>query len=197
MPGNCLLTPFLVQSQGRVLLNFSSSLCFRQRLSGNPQSQLGPFHEFRQGFYCGCLCMAVSGGHGLPCGFVRWDHPALHLPAQLCPHRAAPPLPSSPILTETRGQSVPDPPLLHLSSAEGEGLQVLGTAKQAGLLQALYLTLLKSSRLDRRALLRDFIGNLPPQRLLKQKLQSLTDIVNSKIFQSYGEKGHRGSWRHC
>ncbi|XP_068800109.1 dedicator of cytokinesis protein 2-like isoform X3 [Struthio camelus] len=34
-------------------------------------------------------------------------------------------------------------------------------------------------------LLRDFIGNLPPQRLLKQKLQSLTDIVNSKIFQSY------------
>ncbi|XP_009328538.1 PREDICTED: dedicator of cytokinesis protein 2-like [Pygoscelis adeliae] len=35
------------------------------------------------------------------------------------------------------------------------------------------------------ALLRDFIGNLPPQRLLKQKLQSLTDIVNSKIFQSY------------
>lgn len=38
-----------------------------------------------------------------------------------------------------------------------------------------------------RGLLRDFIGNLPPQRLLKQKLQSLTDIVNSKIFQSYGE----------
>nr|XP_009669678.1 PREDICTED: dedicator of cytokinesis protein 1-like [Struthio camelus australis] len=36
-----------------------------------------------------------------------------------------------------------------------------------------------------RGLLRDFIGNLPPQRLLKQKLQSLTDIVNSKIFQSY------------
>ncbi|XP_009892091.1 PREDICTED: dedicator of cytokinesis protein 2-like [Charadrius vociferus] len=35
------------------------------------------------------------------------------------------------------------------------------------------------------ALLRDFIGNLPPQRLLKQKLQSLTDIVNSTIFQSY------------
>ncbi|XP_049688052.1 dedicator of cytokinesis protein 2-like isoform X4 [Accipiter gentilis] len=35
------------------------------------------------------------------------------------------------------------------------------------------------------ALLRDFIGNLPPQRLLKQKLQSLTNIVNSKIFQSY------------
>ncbi|XP_069712798.1 dedicator of cytokinesis protein 2-like isoform X2 [Phaenicophaeus curvirostris] len=35
------------------------------------------------------------------------------------------------------------------------------------------------------ALLRDFIGNLPPQRLLKQKLQSLTDIVNSKAFQSY------------
>ncbi|XP_053886534.1 dedicator of cytokinesis protein 2-like isoform X2 [Malaclemys terrapin pileata] len=34
-------------------------------------------------------------------------------------------------------------------------------------------------------LLRDFIGNLPPLRLLKQKLQSLTDIVNSKIFQSY------------
>lgn len=32
MPGNCLLTPFLVQSQGRVLLNFSSSLCFRRRL---------------------------------------------------------------------------------------------------------------------------------------------------------------------
>lgn len=70
---------------------------------------------------------------------------------------------------------------------------MLGTAKQAGLLQALHLTLLKSSRLDRRALLRDFIGNLPPQRLLKQKLQSLTNIVNSKIFQSYGEKGHRGS----
>lgn len=109
----------------------------------------------------------------------------------------APPLPSSPILTETWGQSVPDPLLLHLSSAEGEGLQVLGTAKQAGLLQALYLTLLKSSRLDHRALLRDFIGNLPPQRLLKQKLQSLTNIVNSKIFQSYGEKGHQGSWWHC
>uniref|UniRef100_A0A7M4EY29 C2 DOCK-type domain-containing protein n=1 Tax=Crocodylus porosus TaxID=8502 RepID=A0A7M4EY29_CROPO len=36
-----------------------------------------------------------------------------------------------------------------------------------------------------RGLLRDFIGNLPPQRLLRQKLQSLTDIVNSKIFQSY------------
>ncbi|XP_055653409.1 dedicator of cytokinesis protein 2-like isoform X2 [Falco peregrinus] len=35
------------------------------------------------------------------------------------------------------------------------------------------------------ALLRDFIGNLLPQRLLKQKLQSLTSIVNSKIFQSY------------
>ncbi|XP_064304760.1 dedicator of cytokinesis protein 2-like [Phalacrocorax carbo] len=35
------------------------------------------------------------------------------------------------------------------------------------------------------ALLQDFIGNLLPQRLLKQKLQSLTDIVNSKIFQSY------------
>ncbi|CAM5142296.1 unnamed protein product [Natator depressus] len=34
-------------------------------------------------------------------------------------------------------------------------------------------------------LLRDFIGNLPPLQLLKQKLQSLTDIVNSKIFQSY------------
>ncbi|TFJ97967.1 brain-specific angiogenesis inhibitor 1-associated protein 2-like [Platysternon megacephalum] len=34
-------------------------------------------------------------------------------------------------------------------------------------------------------LLRDFIGNLLPLRLLKQKLQSLTDIVNSKIFQSY------------
>lgn len=38
-----------------------------------------------------------------------------------------------------------------------------------------------------RALLRDFIRNLPPQRLLRQKLQSLTDIVNSKVFQSYGE----------
>ncbi|KAM9236926.1 dedicator of cytokinesis protein 2-like [Leptosomus discolor] len=35
------------------------------------------------------------------------------------------------------------------------------------------------------ALLRDFVGNLPPQRLLRQKLQSLTDIVNSKVFQSY------------
>ncbi|XP_064916112.1 dedicator of cytokinesis protein 2-like isoform X4 [Columba livia] len=35
------------------------------------------------------------------------------------------------------------------------------------------------------ALLRDFIGNLPPQRLLKQKLQSLRDIVTSKVFQSY------------
>ncbi|XP_040525641.1 dedicator of cytokinesis protein 2-like isoform X2 [Gallus gallus] len=34
-------------------------------------------------------------------------------------------------------------------------------------------------------LLRDFIGNLQPQRLLRQKLQSLTDIVNSKVFQSY------------
>ncbi|XP_050566552.1 dedicator of cytokinesis protein 2-like [Cygnus atratus] len=34
-------------------------------------------------------------------------------------------------------------------------------------------------------LLRDFIGNLLPQRLLKQKLQSLTNIVNSKVFQSY------------
>nr|XP_025974743.1 dedicator of cytokinesis protein 2-like [Dromaius novaehollandiae] len=34
-------------------------------------------------------------------------------------------------------------------------------------------------------LLRDFVGNLPPQRLLKQKLQSLTDIVNSKVFQAY------------
>ncbi|KAM9027371.1 dedicator of cytokinesis protein 2-like isoform 3-T3 [Ara ararauna] len=35
------------------------------------------------------------------------------------------------------------------------------------------------------ALLRDFIGNLPPQRLLRQKLQSLSDIVHSKAFQSY------------
>ncbi|KAM6132363.1 LOW QUALITY PROTEIN: dedicator of cytokinesis protein 2-like [Pterocles gutturalis] len=34
-------------------------------------------------------------------------------------------------------------------------------------------------------LLQDFIGNLPPQRLLKQKLQSLTDIVNTNVFQSY------------
>ncbi|XP_062488155.1 dedicator of cytokinesis protein 2-like isoform X2 [Pezoporus occidentalis] len=36
------------------------------------------------------------------------------------------------------------------------------------------------------ALLRDFIGNLPPQRLLRHKLQSLSDIVHSKAFQSYG-----------
>jgi len=96
----------------------------------------------------------------------------LHPPAQLCP-----------ILTETQGQGVPGPPLLQ------EGLQGLGTAQQAGLLQTPCLTLVKSSRLDGRALLRDFIGNLPPQRLLKQKLQSLTDIVNTKIFQSYGEQG--------
>eukprot|EP00075_Anas_platyrhynchos_P022460 XP_027311713.1 dedicator of cytokinesis protein 2-like [Anas platyrhynchos] len=34
-------------------------------------------------------------------------------------------------------------------------------------------------------LLRDFIGNLLPQRLLKQKLQSLTNIINTKVFQSY------------
>nr|XP_033811011.1 dedicator of cytokinesis protein 2-like [Geotrypetes seraphini] len=33
-------------------------------------------------------------------------------------------------------------------------------------------------------LLRDFIGNLPPQRLLKHKLQSMTVIVNSELFLS-------------
>ncbi|XP_064275168.1 dedicator of cytokinesis protein 2-like isoform X1 [Passer domesticus] len=35
------------------------------------------------------------------------------------------------------------------------------------------------------AMLRDFVGNLLPQRLLKQKLQSLTDIASSKAFQSH------------
>lgn len=45
-------------------------------------------------------------------------------------------------------------------------------------------------------MLRDFIGNLAPQRLLKQKLQSLRDIVTSKVFQSYGE-GTAGSRWHC
>ncbi|XP_059701466.1 dedicator of cytokinesis protein 2-like isoform X2 [Haemorhous mexicanus] len=35
------------------------------------------------------------------------------------------------------------------------------------------------------AVLRDFVGNLLPQRLLKQKLQSLTDIASSKAFQSH------------
>ncbi|XP_050829832.1 dedicator of cytokinesis protein 2-like isoform X1 [Serinus canaria] len=35
------------------------------------------------------------------------------------------------------------------------------------------------------AVLRDFVGNLLPQRLLKQKLQSLTDIANSKAFQCH------------
>uniref|UniRef100_A0A8D0LA23 Dedicator of cytokinesis TPR repeats region domain-containing protein n=1 Tax=Sphenodon punctatus TaxID=8508 RepID=A0A8D0LA23_SPHPU len=34
-------------------------------------------------------------------------------------------------------------------------------------------------------LLRDFIGNLPPGRLLRHKLQSLTDIVNSPVFQAH------------
>ncbi|KAJ7422885.1 dedicator of cytokinesis protein 2-like protein [Pitangus sulphuratus] len=35
------------------------------------------------------------------------------------------------------------------------------------------------------AVLRDFVGNLPPQRLLKQKLQSLTHIARSRVFQSH------------
>ncbi|XP_029814277.1 dedicator of cytokinesis protein 2 [Manacus vitellinus] len=35
------------------------------------------------------------------------------------------------------------------------------------------------------AVLRDFVGNLPPQRLLKQKLQSLTHIASSRVFQSH------------
>ncbi|CAN8207869.1 unnamed protein product [Coccothraustes coccothraustes] len=35
------------------------------------------------------------------------------------------------------------------------------------------------------AVLRDFVGNLLPQRLLKQKLQSLTDIASSKAFQCH------------
>ncbi|KAL2305521.1 hypothetical protein Nmel_007509, partial [Mimus melanotis] len=35
------------------------------------------------------------------------------------------------------------------------------------------------------AVLRDFVGNLLPQRLLKQKLQSLTHIASSKAFQSH------------
>lgn len=55
------------------------------------------------------------------------------------------------------------------------------------------LMLVKSSCLDRRVLLRDFIGNLLPQRLLKQKLQSLTNIINTKVFQSYGESSTRCS----
>lgn len=55
------------------------------------------------------------------------------------------------------------------------------------------LMLVKPSCLDCRILLRDFIGNLLPQRLLKQKLQSLTNIINSKVFQSYGESSTRCS----
>lgn len=55
------------------------------------------------------------------------------------------------------------------------------------------LVLVKSSCLARRVLLRDFIGNLLPQRLLKQKLQSLTNIINTKVFQSYGESSTRCS----
>ncbi|XP_063257401.1 dedicator of cytokinesis protein 2-like [Prinia subflava] len=35
------------------------------------------------------------------------------------------------------------------------------------------------------AVLRDFVGNLLPQRLLKQKLQSLTHISSSRAFQSH------------
>ncbi|KAF2987989.1 hypothetical protein EK904_002861, partial [Melospiza melodia maxima] len=35
------------------------------------------------------------------------------------------------------------------------------------------------------AVLRDFVGNLQPQRLLKQKLQCLTDIASSKAFQCH------------
>lgn len=50
---------------------------------------------------------------------------------------------------------------------------------------------------DGRAVLRDFVGNLLPQRLLKQKLQSLTHIASSKAFQSHGERGHGGPWWHC
>lgn len=49
-----------------------------------------------------------------------------------------------------------------------------------------------SSSPDGRAVLRDFVRNLLPQRLLKQKLQSLTLISGSKAFQSHGERGHGG-----
>lgn len=46
---------------------------------------------------------------------------------------------------------------------------------------------------DGRAVLRDFVGNLLPQRLVKQKLQSLTHIASSKAFQSHGERGPGGT----
>lgn len=44
-----------------------------------------------------------------------------------------------------------------------------------------------------RAILRDFVGNLLPQRLLKQKLQSLTHIASTKAFRSHGERGPGGT----
>lgn len=191
-PGNCALISFLVQKQGRVLLNFSSSLCFRQGLRVSRLS-LGQVHFGNSGrafmlgvilwpsvVGTGCL-VALCGGTVLPCT-------SPYSPARV--ERLPPAQPLHPD-RNTGGNRYSTPLLLHLSSAEGKRLQVLGAAKQAGFLQAPYLTLVKTSHLDGRALLRDFIGNLPPQRLLKQKLQSLTDIVNSKIFQSYGEKGHR------
>ncbi|GAB0187844.1 dedicator of cytokinesis protein 2-like [Grus japonensis] len=73
----------------------------------------------------------------------------------------------------------------HLFAQLYEGKE---TAEFQHSLQGFFLSLnqLMKSPLEGPTLLsQDFVGNLPPQRLLKQKLQSLTDIVNSKIFQCY------------
>lgn len=74
-------------------------------------------------------------------------------------------------------------------------LWVLGAADAPCSHKPGVLMLIKSSCLDCRVLLRDFIRNLLPQRLLKQKLQSLTNIINTKVFQSYGESSTRCSLR--
>uniref|UniRef100_A0A8B9PRX9 Dedicator of cytokinesis protein 2 n=1 Tax=Apteryx owenii TaxID=8824 RepID=A0A8B9PRX9_APTOW len=81
--------------------------------------------------------------------------------------------------------------LNQLMRSPQEGPTLLSQVRRAGGCRGgpgLGLGTRRDGRMDA-GLLRDFIGNLPPQRLLKQKLQSLTDIVNSKIFQSYGKKG--------
>lgn len=102
---------------------------------------------------------------------MRWDCPALRPPPALpCPDRNA-----GAVGTQTPAAE------LVLCGREGARRRSAG-----GVLASPMFGTRQLGVPGRRALLRDFVGNLPPQRLLKQKLQSLTDIVNSKVFQSYG-----------
>lgn len=99
-PGNCALIPFLVQKQGRVLLNFSSSPCFRQGLSletltpswvhfGNSGRAFMPGISPRPSVVgTGCL-VALCGGTVLLCTSLYSPARVERLPLaqQPCPDR--------------------------------------------------------------------------------------------------------------